>query len=92
MRVPVVIPDLKHGSEPLVISGWLIDEGDLVVAGDLILELLIPGVSVDVFAEASGRLAQILKPMDSKVATGEIVAWLDDLQNTPTTPVVDMPA
>lgn len=78
MRIPVNVPELRTGSEPLSIGAWLADEGEQIVAGDLIVEVLIPGITVDVFAESSGRLVQIVKAVGCHVATGETIAWIDD--------------
>ena len=78
MRVPVVVPDLRIGTEPLVIGAWLVDEGDEVIVGDQVVEVFIPGVSLDILAVSSGRLVQIMKPVDSSISVGEIIGWLDD--------------
>jgi pyruvate/2-oxoglutarate dehydrogenase complex dihydrolipoamide acyltransferase (E2) component len=78
MRTPIVVPDLRIGTETLVISGWLVDEGDLVIAGDIVVEVLIPGVTFDILAESTGQLVQIVKPVDVSVTAGEVIGWLDD--------------
>ena len=78
MLIPIVIPQLKSGDEPLSISGWLVDLSDRVVAGDLIVELLIPGITFDMAAESSGRVTEILKPVDAIVHPGETIGWIDD--------------
>lgn len=78
MKYPIVIPDLQTGDESLVISGWLVDEGDLVAVGDQIAEILIPGITFDLIAESSGRLMRIEKSVDSKISPGDVIGWLDD--------------
>ena len=80
MRVPIVVPRaLGSGEEPLRLCGWLVDEGDLVLAGDLVAEVLIPGChEVEIVAESTGRLAEIVKPIDSVVLVGEVICWLED--------------
>ena len=78
MRVPIVVPEIGSGEEQLHISGWLADEGDLVLSGDIIAEVLIPGVVFEIAAESNGRLVEIKCPVDDKVAVGDILGWLDD--------------
>ena len=77
MRVPITAPDLRSGNEMVRISGWLIDEGDLVLAGDLVVELLIPGLTIDIVANSTGRLVEIVKPVDSPVHVGDVLGWLE---------------
>ena len=77
MRVPISVPDLHAGDEPIRVSGWLIDEGDLVLAGELVVELLIPGLTIDVVAVSTGRLIEIIQPVDSPVHVGDVLAWLE---------------
>ena len=78
MRVPILVPDVGPGNETLVICSWLFDEGDFVVSGDSLAEILIPGVVFEIAAESSGRLVEITHPMDAKVTTGDTIGWLDD--------------
>jgi pyruvate/2-oxoglutarate dehydrogenase complex dihydrolipoamide acyltransferase (E2) component len=77
MRVPIVVPDVRPGNEPLTISSWFVEEGDFILAGDLVLELLIPGVTFDVTSNASGRLVEVVKPVDALTTVGEIVGWIE---------------
>jgi pyruvate/2-oxoglutarate dehydrogenase complex dihydrolipoamide acyltransferase (E2) component len=77
MRIPITVPDLRCGNEPIRVSGWLIEEGDFVFAGDLVVELLIPGLTIDVVANAAGRLVEIIKPIDSATYVGDLIGWLE---------------
>ncbi|HEY0985154.1 MULTISPECIES: biotin/lipoyl-containing protein [unclassified Schlesneria] len=78
MRIPILVPDLRCENEPLCVSGWLVDEGDLILAGDFIVELRIPAVTFDILSEMSGRVVTIEKLADSPIKTGDILGWLDD--------------
>ena len=78
MRVPIVVPYLGHREEQLRISGWYVYEGDLIVAGDLVVEVLIPGITMDIAAESSGRLVEVVKAFDSIIHEGDILGWLED--------------
>ena len=77
MRIPITVPDLRTRDETIRVSGWLIDEGDLVLAGDLVVELLIPGLTIDVVADPTGRLVDVIKPDDSPVRIGDVLGWLE---------------
>lgn len=79
MRYPIIVPDLDTGAEPLVLSGWLIEAGDLVVVGDQIAEILIPGITLDLLAEFPGRLVRIEKSVDSTIMSGDVIGWLEDI-------------
>lgn len=81
MRVPIVVPDLGSGNESHRVSGWLVDEGDWVVAGDLVVEVLIPGITFDIAAESTGRLVEISLAIDTEIHAGDILGWLDDATN-----------
>jgi pyruvate/2-oxoglutarate dehydrogenase complex dihydrolipoamide acyltransferase (E2) component len=87
MRAPIVVPDVGPGNESLIICSWLFDEGDFVVSGDSVAEILIPGVVFEIAAEASGRLVELTQLMDAKVATGDIIGWLDDEIATASQPI-----
>ena len=78
MRIPIIVPNVGSGDETLRLSGWFIDVGDVVLAGDLVAEVLIPGVTFDIIAESSGRLVEIAKPVDTVTFKGDTLGWLDD--------------
>ena len=78
MRVPIIVPNVGFGDETIHLSGWFIDEGDMVFAGDLVAEVLIPGVTFDISAETAGRLVEIKKSVDTAILPGDILGWLDD--------------
>ncbi|MEK6259057.1 MAG: lipoyl domain-containing protein [Planctomycetota bacterium] len=77
MRVSLSLPDLGVGDEPVRVSGWLADRGDLVLEGDRVAEVMISGVTFDVEATHSGQLIEIIKSVDTTVSRGDILGWLD---------------
>ena len=79
MQKPILVPDLQTGIERLVLSAWLIEEGDFVDVGDQVAEIRIPGVTFDVLAEFSGRLVRIEKSADVSIAAGDVMGWIDGL-------------
>jgi len=78
MRSSIVVPDLGAGSECLKVSGWLVDEGDWILAGDLVVEVLIPGLTFDIAAESTGRLVEIVAAIDTTIRAGDVLGWIDD--------------
>ena len=73
-RVALVVPELGLGSLPVVVSLWLVPAGAAVQAGDRVLELVAGGVTIDLEAPVSGRLAAQLVDEDESVTAGDAVA------------------
>jgi pyruvate/2-oxoglutarate dehydrogenase complex dihydrolipoamide acyltransferase (E2) component len=73
-RVALVVPEFNLGSVPLVVSLWLVPAGAAVLAGDRVLELVAGGVTIDLEAPVSGRLAAQLVDEDDPVTAGTTVA------------------
>jgi pyruvate/2-oxoglutarate dehydrogenase complex dihydrolipoamide acyltransferase (E2) component len=76
-RVPITVPDLGAGDEKIRISAWLVDVGQTVVAGDNVVEVLIPGITFDIQAGQTGELVEISKVVDEFVIPNDIVGWID---------------
>ena len=76
-RIPITVPDLGAGAEPIRISAWLVDLGQTVIAGDRVVEVLIPGITFDIAASRTGELVEITKPVDAVVAQGDILGWIE---------------
>lgn len=71
---PVVVPaDLWDEDLEGVISTWLFEEGESVMAGALLAEVMVEKVSYEILAPASGRL-HILQPAEASVARGMTIA------------------
>ena len=83
MRIPLRLPDLGVHDEAVRVSGWLVDRGEFVIAGDRVAEVLLPGVTFEVEAAQSGTLVEIVKPVDAVVARGETLCWLDSTDKLP---------
>jgi pyruvate/2-oxoglutarate dehydrogenase complex dihydrolipoamide acyltransferase (E2) component len=77
MRTPLILPDLGAGDDELKVSCWLVDLGDAIDEGDRIIEILLDGVTFDVIAESSGKLAHIERPLDAVVHAGDVLGWLE---------------
>ena len=75
-RFPITVPELGSGSEPLRVSAWLVDVGQPVIAGDRLVEVLIPGITFDIEAVQTGELVEVLRAVDAIVAPGDVLGWI----------------
>lgn len=73
----LVVPELGIDGVPLSVSLWLVQEGDAVQEGDRVVELLAGGITIDLVAPASGRLARQLIEEDEQVSAGTVLAEFD---------------
>lgn len=69
--VPLTLPDLGMGDEPATISVWLTDEGQQVVAGDRIVEILAGHATIDLPSPVTGTLVKHLASVDQRVFSGQ---------------------
>jgi pyruvate/2-oxoglutarate dehydrogenase complex dihydrolipoamide acyltransferase (E2) component len=74
--VPVIAPDLGS-TEPPRVSAWLVEVGETVRAGDRVIELLLPGLTVDVAAPVSGHLYEATAPLNAIVRPGEKLGLIE---------------
>jgi pyruvate/2-oxoglutarate dehydrogenase complex dihydrolipoamide acyltransferase (E2) component len=73
----LVVPEFGIDGVPLSVSLWLVQEGDAVQEGDRVVELLAGGITIDLVAPASGRLARQLIEEDEQVSAGTVLAEFD---------------
>ncbi len=72
----VIMPKMGDAMEEGTILQWLVSEGDEVEEGDAIAEIETDKVSMEIEAEDSGTLAQILAEADESVAVGGAIAFI----------------
>ncbi len=72
----VIMPKMGDAMEEGTILQWLVSEGDEVEEGDAIAEIETDKVSMEIEAEDSGTLAQILADADESVAVGGAIAFI----------------
>ena len=66
----LVAPDLGMGPVPVTVSVWLVAEGQPVVEGDRVVELVCGGATVDLEAPVTGRLVRHCIEEDEPVTPG----------------------
>lgn len=71
----IVSSDLWDEGEA-AISAWLYGDGDQVVAGAIVAELMVEKSTMELIAPATGRL-HILVAAEESVAKGQIVARIE---------------
>lgn len=73
MTVDVIIPELGESVSEGVITRWLKQDGDHVIADEPILELETDKATIEIPAAVSGRL-QIVQAQGATVPVGQVVA------------------
>jgi len=75
--VAVEIPKVGLVMESVRIARWLKGLGDQVQAGEPLLEVETEKSMVEIEAAVSGRLTEILAPVDQQAQVGDRIAWLE---------------
>lgn len=74
----IKIPELAESITEGTIAEWLVKQGDKVEKGDPIIELETDKVNVEVNAEFSGVIAEIISEEGEDVSVGDVVGKLDE--------------
>ena len=77
MLVPITLPELGAGSQPIRISAWFVDVGDWVDVDESVLEVLVGGITCEITAPASGRVNRLAKDLDTVIVPGDVLGWID---------------
>ena len=85
MAIEVKVPDLGEGIEA-TISRWLVQEGDTVKEGDILLELATDKVDTEVPAPTSGTVLKILRSEGELVSPGDALLVLGEPGEEVSTP------
>src|SRR6059058_1047741 len=78
MPVEVRVPVLGESVTEATVASWLKHEGDVVEAGEPLVELETDKVNVDVAAERSGVLASIVRAAGETVHPGDVLATVNE--------------
>lgn len=73
----VTAPSVGESISEVSILKWAKNDGDQVKAGDLLLEIESDKATVEIVAEASGRLS-VIKPAGERIAVGTVIGNIDD--------------
>lgn len=71
--VPITLPDVGGDA---VLSAWYVRTGEPVYEGDRVAEVLLPGVTVDVHAPATGSLGDRYVLPGDRVSPGDTIGTI----------------
>ena len=74
MPVEVRLPDLGDGVVSAKVVTWLKKVGDVVAAGQVIAEVETDKTNVEIEAQGSGVLQEILVPVGASAGVGDLLA------------------
>ena len=74
METAVVMPQLGNEIEEALVDGWMKAVGDKVIAGEALLTVTTPKVTIEVEAPASGTLIKIIVGADELASVGATLA------------------
>ena len=80
MPSPIVLPELGAGSGEVRVSGWLVERGDAVEAGDRVVEVLLRGITFVVSVSESGILSHVDKERGALVSPGDLLGWIETVE------------
>ncbi|MGI5817663.1 MAG: biotin/lipoyl-containing protein [Armatimonadota bacterium] len=78
-----IIEKWAENLDEATVSRWLVDEGDEVVAGDGICEIITDKATFEYEAEVSGFVKAIYAPPRSTVPVGYVIAFIGDADEDP---------
>ena len=78
MQAPVTLPDVRVETETeMFVSFWFAEEGEEVLEGDRLVEILAGSVTFDVPVPASGRLVELRVAEEDAVHCGDVLALVE---------------
>ena len=89
MSIEVKIPEFSESISEGSIGSWMKSVGDVVEAGETIVEIETDKVVLEIPAPASGKIVEILKKENDVVTSQELIAVLEGVDNTSTNDVID---
>jgi pyruvate dehydrogenase E2 component (dihydrolipoamide acetyltransferase) len=75
---PVLMPQVGNDMEEGTVVKWVVDEGETVEKGDILFEVETDKATIEIEADADGRLAKIVVPEGQTVPIKTPVAYLGD--------------
>jgi pyruvate dehydrogenase E2 component (dihydrolipoamide acetyltransferase) len=74
MPFEIVLPSLSAGMEDAIIARWLKGEGDPVSKGDIIAEIETDKATMELAAEANGRIGKLLISNGERAEVNQVIA------------------
>jgi len=77
MKKTIVMPKIEEDVNEVEIGQWLVKVGDEIKVGQPILEVLVEKANVEVEAEMSGKVVEILQEEGAIVEVGDEIAMIE---------------
>ncbi|MBK9125152.1 MAG: 2-oxoglutarate dehydrogenase complex dihydrolipoyllysine-residue succinyltransferase [Chloroflexi bacterium] len=77
MAVNITVPELSESVSEATVAEWMVNVGDAVKAGDVLVTLETDKVAVEVTADSDGVVASIDQPAGSDVKAKQVLGTLD---------------
>lgn len=77
MKKTIVMPKIEEDVPEVEIGQWLVKVGDEIKAGQPLLEVLVEKANVEVEAEVSGIIVEILQEEGAIVEVGDEIAIIE---------------
>ncbi|WP_137146775.1 biotin/lipoyl-containing protein [Mycolicibacterium sp. CR10] len=74
----ILVPDFGHGLTEALVVEWLVSVGDAVERGDVVAVLETDKSSVDLMAERSGIVVEIVVDARTITSSGSVLYKLDE--------------
>jgi glutaconyl-CoA/methylmalonyl-CoA decarboxylase subunit gamma len=78
--VDILVPDFGHGLTDALVIEWCVSVGDRVQRGDVVAVLETDKSSVELMAEKSGTVTEIVVGERSITSSGAVLYKLDERQ------------
>ena len=78
MSSNIVVPEVGESIVDARVAKWLRQEGDVVAAGDPLVELETDKIDLEVSAPQAGVLSRIARKDGEDVKVGEVLGVIDD--------------
>lgn len=78
MTTPIKAPAMGESISEATVAKWLVKEGDLVQADQLVAELETDKVNLEVIAPSAGAISKIAAKPGAKVKVGDLMGEIDE--------------
>jgi pyruvate/2-oxoglutarate dehydrogenase complex dihydrolipoamide acyltransferase (E2) component len=76
--VDILVPEFGHGLTEALVVEWRVSAGDVIERGDVVAVLETDKSSVDLMAEKSGTVVEIIVDARSITSSGSVLYKLDE--------------
>ena len=81
--IEIKAPELAESISEASLLEWKKAPGDAVAEGDVLVEVETDKIALEVYAPQNGVLTEILKPDGAQIASGDLIARMDETAQIP---------